>query len=125
MTLDVTIGKLKGTRYLTQCPNSETDVSNPRLSHWSREAYRSGSQGFWNFWMHQNAKLATIYMNMRKHPWTNDFDRAKLKPFAEGILAISESEFTQEDDKDRLRWLQYWVAKAVELYGDEAGITFS
>ena len=64
-------------------------------------------------------------MNMRKHPWTNDFDRAKLKPFAEGILAISESEFTQEDDKDRLRWLQYWVAKAVELYGDEAGITFS
>jgi hypothetical protein len=125
MTLDVTIGKLKGTRYLDQCPNAETDISNPKLSYWSRESYRSGSTEFWSFWLNKNAKLAKIYMNMRKNPWTNDFDRSKLKPFEKEILSIPESEFPDEVDKDRLRWLKYWVAKAIELYGDKAGITFS
>jgi hypothetical protein len=112
-------------KHVEECPKADHDVTSPSLSHWPRESYRSGSTGFWDFWMHQNPKLATIYMNMRTHPWTNDGDIANLKPYAQEILAISESEFNQPDDIDRLRWLQHWTRTAVELYGEEAGISFS
>ena len=62
---------------------------------------------------------------MRKHPNTNDLDIAKLKPFAEEISKIKEADFTNAIDKDRLKWLQYWTLKAVELYGENAGVQFS
>jgi hypothetical protein len=125
MTLDVTIGKLKGTQYIEQCPNSETDISDPKLSWYLKESYLSGSTGFWEFWLNSNLSLREIYLKMRKHPFTNDRDQAKLKPFLNDIIAIPESAFTIPDDIDRLRWLKYWAAKAVELYGDKAWISFS
>jgi len=126
MTLDITIGKIsKDGKSVEECPKADHDITSPSLSHWPRESYRSGSTGFWDFWLHKNDVLNTVYMELRKHPYTNDWDVVKLAPVADKIALVKESEFSEPDDIDRLRWLQYWTKKAVELYGEEAGISFS
>jgi hypothetical protein len=62
---------------------------------------------------------------MRKHPDTNDLDLALIKPFLKRINKLKDSDFVNEVDKDRLKWLKYWSNKSVELYGNEAAILFS
>lgn len=139
MTLDVTIGYVEPNTEpyddqihpsfdVIQCPNADHDVCNPEYTMDAKESYRSGSfgeDGFWAFWKRKSLKLSAIYFEMRENPDSNDRDVAYLKPFIERINAIPESDFTEAVDLDRLKWLKYWVNKAIELYGDKAGIMFS
>lgn len=132
MTLDVTIGKIilrqdedNGRAYvwIKQCPGADFDVSPKKYTLSPREAYRSGSTSFWQFWR-KNDLLGQLYEEMRTHPNSNDFDATYLEKYVERINQLEENSFESELDQDRLKWLKYWVNKAVELYGKEAGITF-
>ena len=125
MTMDVKIGKKTGDNTIEQCPDSDTNICDPAFTRWPKESYRSGSNvSFWRFFM-KNNDLKKIYLEMRKHPNSNDLDLASLKPFANKINKIKESDFSDDLDKDRLKWLKYWSNKAVKLYGEEAAIMFS
>jgi hypothetical protein len=48
---------------------------------------------------------------------------AQLKPVLEEINLLSET-LPSRIDQDRMKWFKYWTNRAVELYGDEAYITF-
>jgi hypothetical protein len=131
MTLDVTIGKIgfnvmNNRVYLTvhECPEADKDICDPGATIYPRKSYRSGSSGFWLFW-EKNDLLHGIYKDMRDNPNSNDHDVALVEPFLKLILMIRADKWTEPFDRDRLKWLQYWAAKAVELYGKEAGIQFS
>ena len=132
MTLDVTIGKVIVERdeenghafvWIEQCPDADFDVSALSFMINPREAYRSGSSSFWRFWR-KNDVLGVVYEEMRNNSDTNDMDVIFLEKYVERINQVQENSFDTEVDKDRLRWLKYWVNKAVELYGKDAGISF-
>ena len=129
MTLDVTIGKIvtdydfygnKPTFWVESCPNAEQNICNSKYTDWPKEAYRSGSTAFWEFFQKQ---VGQIYYDMRDHPNSNDRGVSYIKPFLERINALTES--NDDVDKDRMKWLKYWCNKAVELYDSMAGIMFS
>ena len=137
MTLDVAIGKV--TRHeeprdeelgvgikqffdVEECPDADFDVCNPENTIYPRESYRSGSSGFWKFWT-DNPKLNEIYTRMREDK--SDIDISYLKLVLKDIQKLKPEDATGEGDHDRLKWLQYWSKKAVELYGSDAGIKFS
>ena len=125
MTLDVTIGKKTGKDHVEKCPESKDNVCDSTQTNWPSESYRSGNNvSFWKFFT-RNKDLKVIYLKMRKHPDTNDLDIAQLKPFMKEINKLKESDFVDEIDKDRVKWLKYWSNKAVELYGTDAAIMFS
>ena len=72
-----------------------------------------------------NYLINEVYYEMRKHPNSNDIDVCRLKPYAKRISCIEIPEINQNSlDADRLKWLKYWTARAVNLYGDKAGIMF-
>jgi hypothetical protein len=141
MTLDVTIGEIIGAgpynggdirvkvygdnheiiADVKQCPKADKDICDKGLTLWPRESYRSGSSAFWDFFT--DGPLCELYLKMRNYPGSNDWDVAYLAPVADEITNIKE--FGDEVDRDRLKWLKYWVAKAVELYGNKAGIQFT
>lgn len=136
MTLDVTIGEIvpdtdnieedpKARYWVKQAPEANFDVCNPEYTMDAKEAYRSGSTGFWNFWLKKSEQLTEIYEAMRSNPNSNNRDVAYLKPLLTRINAIPESDFSSGIDLDRLKWFKYWANKAVELYGDKAGIMFT
>lgn len=125
MTLDVTIGKKIGKDSVEKCPESKDNVCDSAQTNWPSESYRSGNNvSFWKFFT-KVKELNTLYLKMRKHPNTNDADIAQLKPLIKQINKLKESDFEDELDKDRLKWLKYWSNKAVELYGNDAAIMFS
>ena len=139
MTLDVTIGKITIERieeeddlcfkplfHVQQCPEAKEDINDKEYTLWTKESYRSGSTDFWSFFKRQHPLLKEIYFGMREHPDSNDFDVAYVKPYLEKINSIKIEDFKDpnEVNDDRLKWLRYWCNKAVELYGEEAGISF-
>ncbi|MDP3989718.1 MAG: hypothetical protein Q8Q01_00765 [archaeon] len=125
MTLDVRIGKKIGDSSVEQCPDAKENICDPLHTNWPTESYRSGNNfSFWKFFT-KNKDLKAIYLEMRKHPNTNDLDLALIKPFLKRINKLKDADFVNEVDKDRLKWLKYWSNKAVELYGNEAAILFS
>ena len=138
MTLDVTIGEAVIEDYdddehltvyvgVQECPKAKKDIcgqGKKRLTVWPREAYRSGSTGFWEFFRKNNA-LCKLYERWRENPESNDCDVARIKPVLKAVLSIKRGSFKTELDKDRLKWLQYWCKKAVRLYGKNAAIQFS
>ena len=127
MTLDVTIGKIviencenKAHTSVEECPRSENTVCDSNHTLWATESYRSGSSGFWEFWsVHCNC----IYHALRDHPNTNDRDVGYLKPCIDDINNLSD-ECGSDANSDRMKWFKHWANKAVELYGDDAGIMF-
>ncbi len=136
MTLDVKIGKRmvqhengEDVEYVKMCAPVHFDVCNPEHTLWEREAYRSGSTGFWDFWMKPYMK--DMYLTMRKHPRSNDIDIAPLLPFLKDIKKLPSSQFQNgvkvidDLDFDRLEWFKFWALRAVNLYGKEAYISFS
>jgi len=138
MTLDVSIGLIKFGKLkkndvadyescnvmraldIKRCPDSEADICDPERTLSAKEAYRSGSTSFWDFWDNCTYEL---YHSMRDYPNSNDTDIAFLKPVIDDINALPDP--TDEGNADRMKWLKYWANKAVELYGDRAGIRFS
>ena len=127
MTIDVTIGKAvlrnfdnKAYAYVDQCPDADKNICEQEYTLWEKEAYRSGSTGFWEFFFEA---MGEIYNLMRDNPRSNDLDVAYIKPFIKQINSLQ----TPKDPyhKDRMKWFKYWCNKAVELYDDDAGIMFS
>jgi hypothetical protein len=136
VTLDVSIGKVITERdeetnkpflAVECCPDATYSIADPTYTLYPKGAYRSGSTTFWEFFLKDSKKLRKIYMSMRKNPFTNDFDVAYLKPYSQQIQSLRIKDFRENNKltRDRLKWLQYWTKKAVELYGEEAGIMFS
>jgi hypothetical protein len=132
MTLDVTIGRIdkekdeegKMRKFVVACPESNVNICDPTNTIYPREAERSGSSSFWQFWR-ATPDIEEIYLEMREYPSTNDLEVAKLKPFAARIAKLKESDFPDPYDQDRLKWLKHWTKDAVKRYGDKAGIEFS
>jgi len=133
MTLDVTIGKVvvdsdedsgRAWASVEGCPVADFDVSPVATSVTPRESYRSGSTSFQEFWR-KNDVLGNLYEHMRDHLDTDDRDVTYLAKYIEKINQLSPVSFDSDVDRDRLHWLQYWVNKALELYGKDAGIMFS
>lgn len=136
MTLDVKIGKRtvqheedKDIEGVIMCAPVHFDVCDPSHTLWSREAYRSGSTGFWNFFLKPYMK--GMYLAMRKYPTSNDKDIAQLLPFIKNIKGLPSSQFEDgikvidDYDFDRLKWFKFWAMRAVNLYGKEAYISFA
>lgn len=55
----------------------------------------------------------------------NDAECIQIKPFIKRILALNSKDFCHAACKDRLKWLQYWCKKAIELYDEDAAISFT
>ena len=138
MTLDVTIGKVVIEPYdpeykdedgacvaqfsVEPCPELDYDLCiSPGCTLWPREAYRSGSLNFWDFFL---KKIPGVYRKLRYNPTTNDRDVAWIKPIIDEINRLSDDIGT-DIDNDRMKWFKFWCNRAVELYGENAGIEFS
>jgi len=127
MTLDVTIGtvfieRIDNKAYLgvNHCPRETYDVCDPSCTIYPRDAYRSGSTGFHEFF---EKYLYRIYVEMRDHPDTNDQDVAFITQWIDRINEL-EDECDESVSSDRMRWLKFWCARAVALYGEDAAIEF-
>lgn len=127
MTLDVKIGQYyldeNNKPSIKRCEDSSIDICNIEYTMWPKDAYRSGSTSFWHFFKKKDPILIKLYYKWRKNPNTNDddvckFDEEDFKLIDE-ILPLSDP-----IDKDRLKWLRYWMFKAREEYGKLAGIEF-
>ena len=125
MTLDVIIGKLTYTAGdydldIEECPPESYDVCDPEYTIYPRRAYRSGSTGFWDFFFHY---VGSTYMWMRHYPDSNDQEVVALNTFIDEINALPDN-CNDSGHNDRMKWFKFWCNRAVELYGDTAGIKF-
>ena len=125
MTLDIIIGKLTYTPGddeldVEKCPPESHDVCDRELTIYPRDSCRSGSAGLWDFFFD---RVHDIYMEMRDYPDSNDPEAIAIKPFLERINALPD-DCNDAINNDRMKWFKFWCNRAVELYGDEAGIEF-
>lgn len=127
MTLRVTIGEIyKGNESdaltVQPCPSTEKNMVKSKHTTHPNEAIRDGSD-LWLFF--RVPPLITIFkaFNGGKSPGEYPVT-IPLQKIAKDIAAI-QIDFEDEIDRDRLRWLKYWTAKAVKLFGERAGIEFS
>ncbi len=123
MTLDVTIGRYERIQdkiIVKQCAPVHFDVCQHEFTLWEREAYRSGSTGFYEFFKYC---VGSLYYSIRSFPNSSDQEIIKLWPIIDKIQNLSIPDDTL--DKDRMVWLKYWTKRAVDLYGKEAAIQFS
>jgi len=125
MTLDVIIGKLAYTEGdyglgIEECPLESYDVCDPEYTMYPRRANRSGSTGFWDFFFDH---VGNTYMWMRNCPDSNGPEVVALKEFIDEINALPDN-CNNLGHNDRMKWFKFWCNRAVELYGDEAGIKF-
>jgi hypothetical protein len=128
MTLDVRIGQAQliceeghFMAHVALCPKADGNICKPTYTAWPDESYRSGSTEFWDFF--HTPELEEIYLEMRHYPNSNDLDIVALLPFLPKIQAIPR--LGTDADKDRLLWLKHWSQVAVDLFGDQAAISFS
>jgi len=146
MTLDVCIGRIGikdfdpdypdeivcSVDIIEQCPDIDYDLCEPLVGSpfdilskgftcWPRSAYRSGSTSFWNFFKNH---LPEIYCKMRNHPDSNDLDVSRISPIIDQINKLPD-ECGCDLDNDRMKWFKFWCNRAVELYGINAGVSFS
>jgi hypothetical protein len=128
MSLGVAIGKRitekrgeKDVEGVQCCPDADQDICDPEFTRWSKESYRNGTGDFWHFWEHHVGSLfqrmSVGNLNSAGEPL------AQLKPILDEINQLPD-DFVKRVDQDRMKWLKYWANRAVELYGDEAYITF-
>jgi len=107
---------------IEQCPDLDYDLCPKEHTFAPREAYRSGSIPLWDFF--QKGPARKIYHAMRDNPNSNDRDVARIKPLLDEINKLPDHLGTEVDD-DRMKWFKFWCNRAVELYGDLAGVRFS
>jgi hypothetical protein len=123
MTLDVIIGKYERIQdkiIIHPCAPVHFDVCNPQYTLWEREAYRSGSTGFYEFFKYC---VGALYYEIRSFPNSSDAEIIRLRPIIDKINNLPMPDDLL--DKDRMVWLKYWTNRAVSLYGNEAVIGFS
>jgi len=138
MTLDIKIGKLVQLEegythdnvmdglnpdhsYVEVCPESNEDVCDPKHTIYPKSAYRSGGYGsFPGFIM---AYLPRMYQELGVS------GIARLSRYYSEIMAMpngaDKSGYQNGLDKDRIHWFKYWSKRAMDLYGDGAGVMFS
>lgn len=127
MTLKVTIGEIyKGNESeeltVNPCPSMNKNMVKSAYTTHPKEAIRDGSD-LWLFF--QLPPLITLFpkfnggRSLGEYPVT-----IPLQPIAKNINAL-ELVLEDKSNQERLRWLKYWTAKAVQLFGERAGIEFS
>jgi len=146
MTIDIEIGKLrvksfkevmkdkldqwtfthKNTFNITdflvveQCPD-EPDGCTEEDTIFPNSAYRSGSNtAISDFFKEVMPKI----IREMKPIESNDFQISRINPFLEEINKLQYNGKVKQH-KIRLHWFKFWCNKAVELYGDEAVVSFS
>jgi hypothetical protein len=100
-----------------QCSNekdgcSEKDTTTPN------SAYRSGAMG--DFGRFLKNIMPIIYENI-----DGDYCVIKISKYLKKINDIDDKKCKNEQDQKRLQWFKFWCNRAVELYGDDAVMSFS
>ncbi len=133
MTLDVTIGKIEifheedrghekdiaASVIVAECPVLDYDLCNPKYTAWPRKSWRSGNTMlFFGFF---ETYLPEIY-NMF-------FDEECVESvfFLQPVIKEIKGLKMPKDPRqaDRMLWLKFWCERAVDLYGQDAGIMFN
>ena len=101
-----------------QCPNENDGCTQEDTAH-PNESYRSGSGAAISKFL-DNSGLYDVLFKLH----SNDEQIYKLKSV---IKEINEAKLLSTNfyDERRLHWLKFWSNKAIELYGDNAAISFS
>lgn len=127
MSLGVSIGRRvtekrgeKDVEGVECCPDADHMICDPEFTRWTKESYRNGSSDFWQFW---EVRVGSLFRRMIVHNNSAGEPLAPLKPALDEINLLS-NDLLDKADKDRMKWFKYWANRAVELYGDEAYITF-
>jgi len=121
MTLTVKIGRV-GTpsdeclESIDECPPESFDVCDPAFTIYPRRAYRSG---LWDF-------FESYIPYLRRRVLTQPENTLLIKSFIDDVNRFTSNNHSYGNalDKDRMKWFKFWCNKAVELYGDDAGIEF-
>lgn len=114
MTIDTTIGRiLSNGKHVMKCPRAEHNICNPQYTNHPRDSYRSGSSKLRQFWQ---TSCGEFYNTLEE-------EITPLKQYQEQINKLDAND--NAINTDRMLWLKYWTNKAVELYGDDAGIQFA
>jgi len=120
MTLSVFIGKIDphrdGIPYIDMCPSESYDVCDPEYTIYPRKALRSGADDMRDFF---DGLPDEIYINTISDP-----DEMVLIEAVIGAINALPDDIGNPCHNDRMKWLKFWCNRAVELYGDEAGIEF-
>jgi hypothetical protein len=128
MSLGVSIGRRitekrgeKDVEGVECCPDADHEICDSEFTRWTKESYRNGSSDFWQFW---EVRVGSLFQRMNVDKINSAGEPlAQLKPVLEEINLLSET-LPSRIDQDRMKWFKYWTNRAVELYGDEAYITF-
>jgi len=128
MSLGVSIGKriteMRGEKEVEGvqcCPDADHEICDQEFTRWTKESYRNGTGDFWHFWEHY---VGSLFQRMSVERLNSAGEPlAQLKPILDEINLLSDA-LTSRADQDRMKWFKYWANRAVELYGDEAYITF-
>ena len=139
MTLDVTIGKIeifreykedddyeKYDRYLVvntivvECPDLDYDLCSSNHTMWPRKSWRSGNTSFF-IGFFESYLPETYQRFVYKDKWES-VSVAFLQPVIEEIKALKIP--LPPIQADRMKWFKFWCERAVDLYGENAGIMF-
>jgi len=131
MAMTVKIGKITEFdcenelyKQVEKCPDADVNICNPGNTIFPKSALRMFSVQSWNSWESSSDKLYNLYKSMREYPDLDGPEVIRLKPFIKAINRLPD-DYSEYDHVDRMKWFKYWSNKAVELYGDCAGIEFS
>ena len=120
MTLTVFIGKINpesdGIPHIDECPPESYDVCDPKYTIFPRRSIRSGSDEMRDF---IDGVTAEICIGAIIDPT----DIILIKPVIDAINNLID-DIDGAGHNDRMKWFKFWCNRAVELYGDEAGIEF-
>jgi len=120
MTLTVIIGKMGSPSdeipNIGECPEESHDVCDPEYTIFPKRAIRIGSSDMRDFF---DGLTAEIYTNTISDPT----EIIQIKPVIDVINDLAD-DLGDAGHNDRMKWLKFWCNRAVELYGDEAGIEF-
>ena len=113
--------------YLIEMEEETFDVCKPEMTVFPRSSVRLISYA-WSDFVEENLPTAYSILN-----------RIKIERNVESIIPVSsiideintmgskkpECEHTPGLYEDRVRWFQYWAAKCIDTYGDEAKFSVS
>ena len=119
MTLTVILGKIHTPSdeipNIDECPAESYDVCDPEFTIHPRRSIRSGSGEMQDFFDGVTAEISNTI--------SDPTEIILIKP----VINVINDLIDDCDDvghNDRMKWLKFWCNRAVELYGDEAGIEF-
>lgn len=105
--------------YVKRCPDEDFDVCDPECTEESREAYRLLCGSGWR-WLstHYHPVMDKLCKNGDEY-----YVSYLTKEIVDEIWAVPVT--GDKNDRDRLIFFRFWTKRALDLYGPEAGISFS